>query len=43
MELAAAFAEEDNLDSFQEDSDFEKEGHKTDFQMKSGGFEIFWN
>jgi len=30
MGLAAAFAEEDNLDGFQEDSDLQKEGHKTD-------------
>jgi hypothetical protein len=28
--LAAAFAEEDDLDGFQKDSDFKKEGHKTD-------------
>jgi hypothetical protein len=41
--LAAALAEENNLDSFQEDPDLKKEGHKTDFKMKSGGFEIFWN
>jgi len=30
FELAAAFAEEDNLDGFKEDADFQKEGHKTD-------------
>jgi hypothetical protein len=30
MGLAAAFAKEDDLDGFQEDSDFQKEGHKTD-------------
>jgi len=28
--LTAAFAEEDDLDGFQYDTDFQKEGHKTD-------------
>jgi hypothetical protein len=28
--LAAAFAEKNNLDGFQEDADFQKKGHKTD-------------
>ena len=43
MGLAVAFAEEDNLDGFEEDPDFQKGGFKTDFKMKSGGFEIFGN
>jgi hypothetical protein len=30
MRLTAAFAEENNLDGFQEDADFQKKGHKTD-------------
>jgi len=30
FDLAAAFAEKDNLYGFEEDSDFQKEGHKTD-------------
>jgi len=28
--LAAAFAEESNLDGFEDDADLQKEGHKTD-------------
>jgi len=30
MGLAAAFAEQDDLDGFKDDADFQKEGHKTD-------------
>ena len=43
MGLAAAFAEENNLDGFEDDTDFQKGEFKTDFKMKSGGFEIFRN
>jgi len=35
--LAAAFAEENNLDGFEENMDFQRGGFKTDFKMKSGG------
>jgi hypothetical protein len=33
--LAAASAEENDLDGFEEDTDSQKEGFKTDFKMKS--------